>query len=136
MASEGNDTSDPQFSVEVNPDEVRPKGLPREELEPAQPWPETMAGDLDAAEPAPYSPVESSHQAPNFWQMALSATRSMAKFVASGLARVDEATQAARLAQCAVCNQYDARRCKLCGCFADKKAWLAHEDCPLGKWPV
>jgi hypothetical protein len=136
MSPDSNDTPDSEFSVEVNPQGVRPKGLPREQLETAEPWLEAMSGDLATPAPEPYVPAESSPQAPNFWQMALSATRSMAKFVASGLARVDEATQRARLAQCATCNQYDAPRCKLCGCFADKKAWLVHEDCPLGKWPV
>jgi len=35
------------------------------------------------------------------------------------------------------CEHYDNGRCKHvdCGCFLSKKAWLATENCPIGKWP-
>jgi hypothetical protein len=34
------------------------------------------------------------------------------------------------------CEHYDNGRCKHvdCGCFLSKKAWLATENCPIGKW--
>lgn len=73
---------------------------------------------------------------PDFAGMAVSAALSMARFAASGFRRVDAPTHAARSEQCARCRHLDGTRCRLCGCFADVKAWLPHEDCPVGRWPM
>jgi hypothetical protein len=40
------------------------------------------------------------------------------------------------LAQCGPCEHRQQSRCTLCRCFIAKKAWLPHEDCPLGRWPA
>jgi hypothetical protein len=68
--------------------------------------------------------------------MAASFTASMAKFAASGFQRVDAEIHDVRVGRCAECEYFNEPRCKLCGCFTDKKAWLPHEDCPIGRWPV
>jgi hypothetical protein len=49
-----------------------------------------------------------------------------------------EAAQAACLAVCKTCDQYDAARdrCKICTCFASIKSRLATEECPRGLWPL
>ena len=73
---------------------------------------------------------------PNVVGMAVSAATSMAKFAASGFRRVDEPTHAVRMQRCSGCRHLEGSRCRLCGCFAQMKAWLPHEDCPVGKWPV
>lgn len=72
---------------------------------------------------------------PSMLGMAASFTSSMAEWAATGFQRVEAARHDARLAVCNTCKHHEAPRCKLCGCFTDKKAWLPHEDCPLGKWP-
>ncbi len=68
--------------------------------------------------------------------MAASFTKSMVKFAASGFQTVDQEIHDARTTVCAGCKYADGTRCNLCGCFIDKKAWLPHEDCPIGRWPV
>ncbi|OHB80459.1 MAG: hypothetical protein A2W31_16730 [Planctomycetes bacterium RBG_16_64_10] len=73
---------------------------------------------------------------PSLLDMAASFTASMARFAASGFRRVDAATYRARVDQCAGCAYRQGTRCQVCGCFVDKKAWLPHEDCPIGRWPV
>ena len=73
---------------------------------------------------------------PDFVSMAVSAAMAMAKFTASGFRRVSQSTHAARSEQCDRCKHLDGTRCHLCGCFADMKAWLPHEDCPVGRWPL
>ena len=73
---------------------------------------------------------------PDFLGMAVSASLSMAKFAASGFRRVDPQTHITRLEGCQDCRHRDGKRCRLCGCFTDLKAWLPHEDCPVGKWTV
>jgi hypothetical protein len=69
------------------------------------------------------------------WEMASSFSSSMAEWAAGGFQTVDQGRHDARLAMCQTCSYHEAPRCVLCGCFTDKKAWLPHEDCPLGKWP-
>jgi hypothetical protein len=60
---------------------------------------------------------------------------SMAKLVASGFKTVDIALHDARMGQCWTCAHRSGAQCVLCRCFIDKKAWLPHEDCPIGRWP-
>ncbi len=67
--------------------------------------------------------------------MAASFTASMAEWAASGFKTVSQARHDARVNACSSCSYHEAPRCTLCGCFTEKKAWLPHEDCPLGKWP-
>jgi hypothetical protein len=67
---------------------------------------------------------------------AASFAGSMLKFAASGFKTVDEQLHRLRLAQCEPCAHRRNTRCTLCRCFVVKKAWLPHEDCPLGRWPT
>ena len=39
-------------------------------------------------------------------------------------------------ATCQACEHHTGVRCRICGCFTHVKSWLAHEQCPIGKWPV
>jgi tetratricopeptide (TPR) repeat protein len=73
---------------------------------------------------------------PGLLRMAFSAAKSMAQFLMSGLKTVAAETQQRRLRMCATCEHHSGMRCRVCGCFTSAKAWLAHEQCPLGKWPV
>ena len=68
--------------------------------------------------------------------MAASFTKSMVKFAASGFQTVDQEIHDVRAGVCADCQYADGTKCTLCGCFTDKKVWLPHEDCPIGRWPV
>jgi hypothetical protein len=68
--------------------------------------------------------------------MALSAAKAMAQFVGTGLKSVTPETHRERLQTCAACEHHTGLRCRACGCFTNAKAWLPHEDCPLGKWPA
>ena len=61
---------------------------------------------------------------------------SMARFAASGFKTVDAPLHALRLGQCGPCEHRKGSQCALCRCFVDKKAWLPHEDCPIGRWPA
>jgi hypothetical protein len=60
---------------------------------------------------------------------------SMARFAASGFKTVDAALHDIRTSQCQRCEHRRGSQCALCRCFVDKKAWLPHEDCPIGRWP-
>lgn len=39
-----------------------------------------------------------------------------------------------RLDICLSCRHLVQIRCNVCGCYVDKKAALAAEKCPIGKW--
>ena len=73
---------------------------------------------------------------PGLLRMAISAVKSMAKFLGSGFKTAGAATYRRRLDTCATCEHHTGVRCKVCGCFTSVKAWMAHEKCPLGKWPL
>jgi tetratricopeptide (TPR) repeat protein len=73
---------------------------------------------------------------PGLLRMAFSAAKSMAQFLMAGLKTVAAELHQRRLRQCATCAHHTGMRCRVCGCFTSVKAWLAHEQCPLGKWPV
>jgi hypothetical protein len=85
-------------------------------------------GRTDGSRPVPGSP--------SLLGMATSLAGSMARFAASGFKRVDEQSHRLRLGRCAPCEYRQDARCTFCGCFVAKKAWLPHEDCPLGRWPT
>jgi tetratricopeptide (TPR) repeat protein len=73
---------------------------------------------------------------PGLLRMALTAARSMAKFLGSGLKTVSSETHQKRLRTCASCEHHTGLRCRVCGCFTNAKAWMPHEECPIGKWPA
>lgn len=83
--------------------------------------------------------------------LAASAARAVARWTASGFRTVNDATRRARLDTCAACPSLgqapersvyqgltlltgDRRVCSACGCGVARKATLATERCPLGKW--
>ena len=67
---------------------------------------------------------------------AASFAGSMARFAASGFKTVDETLHQLRMSHCCSCQYLQGPQCSLCRCFIAKKAWLPHEDCPLGRWPT
>ena len=73
---------------------------------------------------------------PTILAMATSFATSMARFASSGFKRAPAQTHKLRTDACALCNYRRQNRCTLCGCFVAKKAWLPHEDCPIGRWPI
>jgi tetratricopeptide (TPR) repeat protein len=83
-----------------------------------------------------WAPPPGPSSGPGLLRLAFSAARSMARFLMSGLKTVTAEEQQKRLRQCATCAHHTGMRCRVCGCFTSAKAWLAHEQCPLGKWPV
>jgi hypothetical protein len=134
------DPEPPRFpdpsSDEDSPRPGAPDGPP-----PHPPAPPAWGGIIDAGASTSHGPAaDPSDPAclspPDFLGMAVSASRAMARFAASGFRRVDPDTHASRLHCCQDCRFRDAKRCRLCGCFIDPKAWLPHEDCPVGKWTV
>lgn len=72
---------------------------------------------------------------PGLLRMASAAVKSTAKFLRSGFKTVPPETHQKRVRTCATCEHHTGLRCKLCGCFTSAKAWLSHEECPIGKWP-
>jgi tetratricopeptide (TPR) repeat protein len=73
---------------------------------------------------------------PGLLRMALSATKAMMKFIASGLKSTPAPIQQARMATCEACEHHTGLRCRVCGCFTRVKTRMAHEQCPIGKWPA
>jgi tetratricopeptide (TPR) repeat protein len=73
-------------------------------------------------------------EGPGLLRMAVSAAKSMAKFVGSGFETTPAQTLEHRLQTCAACEHHTGVRCRLCGCFTSAKVRLAHEECPIGKW--
>jgi hypothetical protein len=72
---------------------------------------------------------------PGLLRMALSVAKAMGRSIGAGFKTVPEETRRRRLDLCAACRHYTGLRCRVCGCFTDLKSRLAHEDCPIGKWP-
>lgn len=80
-------------------------------------------------------PASTATRGPSLLRMALSAAKSMARFVGSGGEMVATPVLHRRLRTCAACEHHTGLRCRLCGCFTNVKARMAHERCPIGKWP-
>lgn len=80
---------------------------------------------------APASP-----EYPPLVRQAMSFGKAVVAHVASGLAKVDDAELARRMAICEACPEFipEDRRCVLCGCAMKLKARWRSEACPLGKW--
>jgi tetratricopeptide (TPR) repeat protein len=76
------------------------------------------------------------HTGGGFLSMAFTAAGSMARFLGSGLKGVSRVTYHQRLETCGSCQHHTGVRCRLCGCFTNVKAWMPHEECPAGKWPI
>jgi len=68
--------------------------------------------------------------------MAATAARATANFVASGGKTVSGEVHTQRQSTCDTCPSHDstANRCNECGCFLQLKTWLPDEKCPAGKW--
>lgn len=60
--------------------------------------------------------------------------KAMFKFTKSGFKTVDIETYKGRLAICNACEFREGTVCGKCGCFLNKKAWIATERCPVDKW--
>ncbi len=73
---------------------------------------------------------------PGLLRMAMSATKAMATFIGSGMKATPPDVQQKRMQTCAACEHHTGMRCKICGCFTHVKSKMAHEDCPIGKWPA
>jgi tetratricopeptide (TPR) repeat protein len=65
---------------------------------------------------------------------AMNAVQAMDKSAQSGMKTVAPPIYQQRLETCASCPHHTGARCKACGSFTSTKAWLPHEQCPLGKW--
>jgi hypothetical protein len=89
---------------------------------------------LGIAAPAVVPTAEQSSSPTHWLRMAFTAVQSLAKFVKSGCALAPQSELQRRLRTCAACKHYTGVRCRLCGCFTNVKARMAHEECPIGKW--
>jgi hypothetical protein len=122
------------FAVDISPDGIRQtaflaapgKSLSADGQEANHPGPSPVPN----GPPRTVAPVVSATPL----RMAASVTKAMVKFASSGFQTADADTHQVRVAQCRDCPHHHGSRCQVCGCFFDKKAWLPHEDCPLGKW--
>jgi tetratricopeptide (TPR) repeat protein len=95
--------------------------------------PHTYGGSMTTDNAAaPGAPAAS----PGLLNMAFSASKSMAQFLGSGLKTVPPAVHQQRTRACAGCEHHTGVRCRVCGCFTAAKTRMAHEECPLGKWPA
>jgi tetratricopeptide (TPR) repeat protein len=72
---------------------------------------------------------------PGLLRMAFAAMKSMARFAGSGFKAAPASIYQKRLQTCGQCQHHTGLRCKVCGCFTSVKAWMPHEECPIGKWP-
>jgi tetratricopeptide (TPR) repeat protein len=72
---------------------------------------------------------------PGLLRMAVSATKAMMKFIGTGLKAAPADIQRKRMATCQSCEHHTGLRCRICGCFTNVKTRMAHEQCPIGKWP-
>lgn len=77
-----------------------------------------------------------SQACPSLWEQAGNSVKAAAGFVASGFAVVSEDEQERRHEICHSCEFFDHNqgRRRKCGCFNAIKAWVANQQCPIGKW--
>lgn len=68
----------------------------------------------------------------NVWKALTRAGK--AAVTGGSLPLVSDATQEARFEKCLVCPKRSDLRCTECGCYVDKKTWVATEQCPIGHW--
>jgi len=98
--------------------------------------PDFMGGPIYAGAVTTAPPATDPKVGPGLLRMALSATKAMAAFLGSGLKTTPVDVQEARLAVCRSCSHHTGLRCRICGCFTNVKSRMAHERCPIGKWPA
>jgi len=72
-------------------------------------------------------------------EMAVNLARAAAdeaKAIFSGALAVPHESIASRMETCRACEHFihDQNRCALCGCFAELKARMRSQHCPVGKW--
>lgn len=67
-------------------------------------------------------------------EMAGNLAAAVARWTAAGFPVAPRDVMIEREATCGDCDEMLNGRCKLCGCDCLKKAWLATERCPAGKW--
>lgn len=74
---------------------------------------------------------------PPMLKMAKNLATAVVKHIKDGGRNVTIEEYTERLAVCNGCDMRLKNRCThpSCGCFLDKKAWWASEDCPMEKWP-
>jgi tetratricopeptide (TPR) repeat protein len=101
----------------------------------ARPAGEYVGGTVVTTVGVQPGPAPGQAAGPGLLRMAVSAAKAMTKFLGSGFKVVPDETYQKRLQTCATCEHHTGVRCRLCGCFTNAKAWLPHEDCPIGKWP-
>ena len=77
-------------------------------------------------------PAPGSNRGPGLPKMAFGAVRSAVRFVGTGLQTAADPTRQRRLRSCASCEHHTRLCCRLCGCFTNVKARMAHETCPAG----
>jgi hypothetical protein len=72
-------------------------------------------------------------------EMAVNLARAAAdeaKAIFAGALAVPQESIASRMETCRACEHFirDQNRCALCGCFAELKARMRSQHCPVGKW--
>lgn len=74
---------------------------------------------------------------PSNFKLIKNFTKAVIKHVLDAGKNVTPEEFMARLEICNGCEMRLDNRCTHveCGCFLDKKAWWASEDCPMQKWP-
>jgi hypothetical protein len=122
------------FAVEINLDEIRPTGLVSATRGRSVAEAEGPGGSALSLAANRSIGTNGPIPSPSLLGMAASVTKSAAKFAASGFKTVALETHRVRVQQCGGCQYHNGNRCRVCGCFFEKKAWLPHEDCPIGKW--
>lgn len=94
----------------------------------------TMAGPMGATT-STSQPGADQSTGPGLLRMAVTATKAMMKYIGSGLKATPADLQQKRIATCQTCEHHTGIRCRVCGCFTNIKTRMAHEQCPIGKWP-
>ena len=105
-------------------------------LGPGDGWPAVPSDALFGGSAVPGDRPGPSAGGPGLLRMALSAAQALGKFVGSGLKAVTPETHRRRVRTCGACEHHTGLRCRVCGCFTNLKTRMAHEDCPIGKWPA
>lgn len=67
-------------------------------------------------------------------QMAKNFGKALVKHIRNNMKKVDTNEYIKRIEVCNGCDSRQDNRCLECGCFLDKKAWWASEECPRKKW--
>jgi tetratricopeptide (TPR) repeat protein len=96
---------------------------------------QVLAGPMGAGVSTVNQPGADQSTGPGLLRMAVSATKAMMKYIGSGLKATPADLQQKRIATCRACEHHTGIRCRICGCFTNVKTRMAHEQCPIGKWP-